>query len=323
MSSQSLLINNLLSVPVLVFTLGVVAALFRSDARLPEPVYQAISIFLLFGIGLKGGHSLKSIAFTDFISPALAVLIIGSVVPAIAFFSLRLVTSLSSADRGAFAAHYGSTSLVTFTAGLLFLENRAISVEPYATALLTLMEIPGIVVGIYLGSRGLKESVKWRETLIETLTGKTIILLVGGLFVGYFTSEIGYAKVTPFFIDLQSGALTLFLLHLGFIAGGQLGQLKTAGVAIAIFSIVFPIVAGALGVLAGTLAGLSVGGAAILGILAASASYIAAPAAVSLGLPTANGSLALFASIGITFPFNLLVGIPLYLEMAKKLATIL
>lgn len=322
MTSQSLLMSNLLSVPVLVFTLGVLAALFRSDARLPDPVYQAISIFLLFGIGLKGGHSLKSIAFSDFISPALAVLVVGSLIPAIAFFSLRLVRNLSSADRGAFAAHYGSTSLVTFTAGLLFLENRAISVEPYATALLTLMEIPGIVVGIYLGSRGLKESVKWRETLIETLTGKTIILLVGGLFVGYFTSEIGYAKVTPFFIDLQSGALTLFLLHLGFIAGGQMGQLKSAGVSIAIFSIVFPIVAGALGVMAGTLAGLSVGGAAILGILAASASYIAAPAAVSLGLPTANGSLALFASIGITFPFNLLVGIPLYLEIAEKLATI-
>ena len=322
MTPQSLLMSNLLSVPVLVFTLGVLAALFRSDARLPDPVYQAISIFLLFGIGLKGGHSLKSIAFSDFISPALAVLVVGSLIPAIAFFSLRLVRNLSSADRGAFAAHYGSTSLVTFTAGLLFLENRAISVEPYATALLTLMEIPGIVVGIYLGSRGLKESVKWRETLIETLTGKTIILLVGGLFVGYFTSEIGYAKVTPFFIDLQSGALTLFLLHLGFIAGGQMGQLKSAGVSIAIFSIVFPIVAGALGVMAGTLAGLSVGGAAILGILAASASYIAAPAAVSLGLPTANGSLALFASIGITFPFNLLVGIPLYLEIAEKLATI-
>ena len=321
MSSQSILMSNLLSVPVLVFTLGVLAALFRSDARLPEPVYQAISIFLLFGIGLKGGHSLKSIAFTDFISPALAVLIVGSVVPALAFFSLRLVKSLSSADRGAFAAHYGSTSLVTFTAGLLFLENRAVSVEPYATALLTLMEIPGIVVGIYLGSRGAKSTVKWRETLIETLTGKTIILLVGGLFVGYFTSEIGYAKVTPFFIDLQSGALTLFLLHLGFIAGGQMGQMKTAGIPIAIFSLTFPIVAGALGVLAGNIAGLSVGGSAILGILAASASYIAAPAAVSLGLPTANGSLALFASIGITFPFNLLAGIPLYLEIAKILAS--
>jgi hypothetical protein len=251
------------------------------------------------------------------------VLIIGSLIPAIAFFSLRLVKSLSSADRGAFAAHYGSTSLVTFTAGLLFLENRAISVEPYATALLTLMEIPGIVVGIYLGSRGVKAAVKWRETLIETLTGKTIILLVGGLFVGYFTSEIGYTKVAPFFIDLQSGALTLFLLHLGFIAGGQMGQMKTAGISIAIFSITFPIVAGALGVAAGTLAGLSVGGAAILGILAASASYIAAPAAVSLGLPTANGSLALFASIGITFPFNLLVGIPLYLEIAEKASKII
>ncbi|CAN2193162.1 Na+-dependent bicarbonate transporter superfamily [Candidatus Nanopelagicaceae bacterium] len=320
MSSQSLLTSNLLSVPVLVFILGIVAALFRSDLRLPEPVYRAISIFLLFGIGLKGGHSLKSIAFSDFISPALAVLIIGSLIPAIAFITLRLVKSLSNADRGAFAAHYGSTSLVTFTAGLIFLESRSIAVEPFATALLTLMEIPGIVVGIYLGSRGIQATVKWRETLIETLTGKTIILLVGGLFVGYFASEAGYLKVTPFFIDLQSGALTLFLLHLGFIAGSQLGQFKIAGLPIAIFSVLFPIFAGTLGVIAGNIAGLSIGGAAILGVLAASASYIAAPAAVSLGLPSANGSLALFASIGITFPFNLLVGIPLYLEIAEQLA---
>jgi hypothetical protein len=185
------------------------------------------------------------------------------------------------------------------------------------------MEIPGIVVGIYLGSRGMKSTVKWRETLLETLTGKTITLLVGGLFVGFFTSEAGYLKVTPFFIDLQSGILALFLLHLGFIAGSQLNQMKSAGFSVAIFSVLFPVLAGALGVLAGTLAGLSIGGATILGVLSASASYIAAPAAVSLGLPSANGSLALFASIGITFPFNLLVGIPIYLEIAELLARII
>lgn len=323
MSGQSLLASNLLSVPVLVFVLGVLAALARSDLRLPDPVYQAISIFLLFGIGLKGGHSLKEIAFSDFISPALAVLILGTLIPASAFFALRLIKNLSRADRGAFAAHYGSTSLVTFTAGLVYLESRAIEVEPFATALLTLMEIPGIVVGIYLGSRGIKASVKWRETLIETLTGKTITLLVGGLFIGYFASEVGYQKASPFFIDLQSGVLALFLLHLGFIAGSQLHQMKSAGVRLAIFSIFFPIFAGTLGVIAGNFAGLSIGGATILGILAASASYIAAPAAVSLGLPSAKGSLALFASIGITFPFNLLVGIPLYLEIAKLLAEVM
>ena len=317
MQSQSLLIGNLLSVPVLVFTLGVIASLVRSDLRLPEPVYQVISVFLLFGIGLKGGHSLKNVALSEFISPALAVLVLGSVIPIIAFFTLRIVNSLSQSDRGAFAAHYGSTSLVTFSAGLLFLEGRGIVVEPFATAMLTLMEIPGIVVGIYLGSRNMKVAVKWRETLAETLTSKTILLLVGGLLVGSVTSEVGYEKVTPFFIDLQSGILALFLLHLGCVAGSKVGEMRSAGFLILIFSIGMPLVARTLGVIAGNIAGLSVGGAAILGVLSASASYIAAPAAVSLGLPSANGSLALFASIGITFPFNLSIGIPIYLEIAR------
>lgn len=323
MNSQSVLLGNLLSVPVLVFLLGVVVALFKSDLRLPEPVYQAISIFLLFGIGLKGGHALKSVALQDFIAPALAVLLLGTLIPALAYLSLRLIKSLSQADRGAFAAHYGSTSLVTFTAGLLFLENRQIFVEPYATAMLTLMEIPGIVVGIYLGSRHVNREVQWGKTLIETLTGKTITLLVGGLAIGFFTTEAGFEKVTPFFIDLQSGILALFLLHLGALAGSKVSEMRGAGIYVAIFGLAFPLAAGAIGVLAGTLVGLSVGGAAILGILTASASYIAAPAAVSLGLPTANGSLALFSSIGITFPFNLLVGIPIYLEIAQKLAVVL
>jgi hypothetical protein len=318
-ASESVLVSNLLSVPVLVFVLGVIAALFRGDLRLPEPVYQAISIFLLFGIGLKGGHSLKSVSAGEFISPAIAVLVLGALIPLLAFTSLKVVKSLSHSDRGAFAAHYGSTSLVTFTAALIFLETRSVEVEPFATAMLTIMEIPGILVGIYLGSRMAHSQVKWKSTFQEIATSKTIVLLIGGLLVGLLASETGYQKVTPFFIDLQSGALTLFLLHLGFIAGSKAGEARIAGLPIAIFSVLFPIVAGALGVIAGNLAGLSVGGSTILGVLAASASYIAAPAAVSLGLPKANGSLALFASIGITFPFNLLVGIPLYLEMAQWL----
>lgn len=317
--SHSLFLSNLLSVPVLLFIFGLMAALIKSDLRLPDQVYQAISIFLLFGIGLKGGHSLKSVAVEDFLQPALAVLLLGALIPTLAYVALSPVKSLTQSDRGAFAAHYGSTSLVTFSAGLIFLESRTIAVEPFATAMLTLMEIPGIIVGIYLGSRNLSESVQWRQTLIETIASKTIVLLVGGSIIGYASSEIGYQKVTPFFIDLQSGVLALFLLHLGYVAGSKLPEMRIAGLPIVIFSIALPLIAGSLGVVVGTLAGLSVGGVTILGVLCASASYIAAPAAVSLGLPQANGSLALLASIGITFPFNLLVGIPIYLEIAQLL----
>ena len=319
MEIGSIVSSNLLSVPVLVFALGIFAATFKSDVRLPEPVYQAISIFLLFGIGLKGGHSLKGVAMSDFALPAATTILIGALIPFLAFYILKLFTTFNRADRGAIAAHYGSTSLVTFSAAMLFLDNSGIFIEPYATALLTIMEIPGIIVGIYLGSRRAESLVHWGETLREVITGKTISLLVGGLIVGSIASDGGYQRVSPFFIDIQYGVLTLFLLHLGFLAGSNLNQIKSVGLQIGVFAIAFPIAMGALGVAAGSAIGLSIGGATILGALSASASYIAAPAAVSLGLPKANGSLALISSIGLTFPFNLIIGIPLYLEIAQLL----
>ena len=322
MSSTSVALTNLTSVAVLVFVLGFLAASIKSDVRIPDQVYQMISVFLLFGIGLKGGHALKGVSFESFIGPAIATFLLGMLIPVMAFFSLKLVNKINDLDRGAIAAHYGSTSLVTFTAALLFLENSGIKVEGFATALLTIMEVPGIVVGVYLGSRHRDKKVQWGKTLHEVVTGKTILLLVGGLIIGVSTSHAGYKSVEPFFIDLQSGFLTLFLLHLGYLAGSNWNEIKEVGAKVGIFAIIFPIIAGTLGVIGGNLVGLSVGGATILGVLCASASYIAAPAAVSVGLPEANAPLALMSSIGVTFPFNLFVGIPLYLEIAKKISTL-
>ena len=318
MNQNSVAITNLTSVAVLVFILGFLAARIKSDMRIPEQIYQMISIFLLFGIGLKGGHALKDVSFDSFLGPALATLMLGVSIPFAAFVSLKLVRKINDADRGAIAAHYGSTSLVTFTAALLFLENSAVQVEGFATALLTIMEVPGIVVGVYLGSRHRDKSVQWGKTLHEVITGKTILLLVGGLIIGAITSQTGYLKVAPFFIDLQSGFLALFLLHLGYLAGSNWEEIKKVGARVAVFAIIFPIFAGTLGVIVGNMVGLSIGGATILGVLSASASYIAAPAAVSVGLPEANAPLALMSSIGVTFPFNLIFGIPLYLEIAKR-----
>jgi hypothetical protein len=317
--SLQVAIDNLTSVAVLVFAFGFLAARIKSDVRIPEPIYQAISIYLLFGIGLKGGNAIRTATFDEFIAPALGTIFIGTLIPLIAFFTLHLFKRLSSIDRGAIAAHYGSTSLVTFSAGLLFLENNLIKVEGFATALLTLLEIPGLIVGIYLGTRSSNAKVKWRETITEVLLGKTVLLLAGGLLIGAITSDAGYRAVSPFFVDLLNGILVLFLLHLGFVAGSNWFEIKQVGFPVIIFGILFPIFAGTIGVVVGTITGLSVGGAAILGILAASASYIAAPAAISVAMPQANGSLALMASIGVTFPFNLILGIPIYLRIAQML----
>lgn len=317
MSSWSIAHANLTSVGVLTFIFGILAARIKSDVRVPDAIYQFLSIYLLFGIGLKGGHSLKSSSLSELATPALTTIACGILIPLLAFLVLKMIKVLNDVDRGSIAAHYGSTSLVTFSAGLLFLESNNIFVEGYAPALLTLLEIPGLIVGIFLASRSLTTKVRWSSTLKEVLLGKTVLLLAGGLVIGLITSKEGYVKVSPFFVDLLNGFLVLFLLHLGYLAGSNFAEIKKVGAPLAAFGIFFPLFSGVIGVAAGSLIGMSVGGATMLGILAASASYIAAPAAVSVALPTASPTLALMSSIGITFPFNLILGIPIYYKIAQ------
>lgn len=317
--SLSNALGNLTSVSVLVFILGFIAARFKSDIRIPDPVYQIISVYLLFGIGLKGGVSLRHSTVTGLAKPVVATLILGCIIPALAFFLLKIIKSLSEIDRGAIAAHYGSTSLVTFTAALVFLDNAKIEYEGFATALLTIMEIPGIVIGIFLATRHLNRQLSWSISLKEIVLGKTIILLVGGLVVGAISGDAGYARVEPFFVNLLPGILALFLMHLGYLAGQRIHVIKETGAGLFAFAILFPLISGSLGVIGGYLAGLSVGGATVLGVLSASASYIAAPAAVGIALPEANPSLSITSSLGITFPFNLTVGIPIFYTFAQVL----
>jgi len=319
MSTWSIAQANLTSVGVLGFIFGFLASRIKSDVRVPDAIYQFLSIYLLFGIGLKGGHSLKSTPFQELLLPAFATLACGVLIPLLAFTFLRFVRALNGVDRGSIAAHYGSTSLVTFSAAILFLESNSIFVEGFAPALLTLMEIPGLIVGIFLASRSLTSKVGWAETMREVLLGKTVLLLIGGLSIGFITSDQGYGKVSPFFVDLLSGFLVLFLIHLGYLAGSSFSEIKSVGKPLVIFAVLFPILSGAIGVGAGSLIGLSVGGATMLGVLSASASYIAAPAAVSVALPQASKTIALMSSIGITFPFNLILGIPIYYRFAELL----
>ena len=321
-SSWDLALSNLVSVGVLAFAFGFLAARIKSDVRVPEQIYQFLSIYLLFGIGLKGGHSLKNVSFEEVFAPAVTTIVAGALIPVVAYLSLRLIKSLSVVDRGSIAAHYGSTSLVTFSAALLFLESNSIFVEGFAPALLTLMEIPGLIVGIYLGSRKSGSEVKWSETLKEVLLGKTVLLLCGGLFIGAVSTNEGYEKVNPFFGGLLSGFLVLFLLHLGYLAGFNFSEGRKVGKPLIVFAIFFPLIVGVVGVAIGELIGLSVGGATVFGVLCASASYIAAPAAVHVALPKANATLALMSSIGVTFPFNLIVGIPVYFKVAEFLSTL-
>ena len=206
------------------FILGFIAARFKGDIRIPDPVYQIISVYLLFGIGLKGGVSLRHSTLDGIAKPIIATLILGCIVPALAFFALKFIKSLTEIDRGAIAAHYGSTSLVTFTAALVFLDNAKIEYEGFATTLLTIMEIPGIIIGIFLATRHLNRQVSWSISLKEIVLGKTIILLVGGLVVGAISGDAGYARVEPFFVNLLPGILALFLIQPCIVTGKQIGR---------------------------------------------------------------------------------------------------
>ena len=318
-SSLEIARSNLTSVSVLVFVLGFLAARFKSDIRIPDAVYQVISTYLLFGIGLKGGVSLSNSDFGGIARPMLVTFTLGCIIPVLAFVALSPIKRLPEIDRGSIAAHYGSTSLVTFTAALVLLENLNKPYEGFATTLLAIMEIPGIIIGIFLATRHLNRKVAWSNSLKEIIFGKTVILLIGGLVVGAVSGSAGYEKVTPFFVNLLPGVLALFLMHLGYLAGSQIKVLREVGVGLFVFAIIFPLFAGTLGVISGVVAGLSVGGATVLGVLCASASYIAAPAAVQVALPEANPSLSITASLGVTFPFNLIIGIPVLYTLATKL----
>lgn len=313
-STLGLAVTNLTSPPVLAFVLGVLAAVIKADLRLPDAVYQATSMYLLLAIGIKGGVALREAGLAEVWAPVLAALVLGVLVPIAAFAVLRVLTPLGRIDRGAMAAHYGSTSLVTFTAALVFLDVAAIEYEGYVATLLTVLEVPGIIVGLMLATRG----PSWRTSLNEVLTSKSILLLVGGLALGAITGPEGYVRVEPFFGALFTGVLTLFLLEMGVLAGRRLGDIRSAGPGLVVFGLGFPVAAGTAGIVGGTLAGMSVGGAAVLGVLCASASYIAAPAAVRLALPEANPGITLTSALGITFPFNLIIGIPLLVAIAQQ-----
>jgi hypothetical protein len=319
MDTLSLALDNLTSPPVLAFVLGLVATLAGSDLRLPEPIYQLLTVYLLLGIGIKGGVALSEAPVSDVLGPVLVTLVLGVVIPVLAFWLLRLGTRLGPVDRAALAAHYGSTSLVTFTAATVFFTSSGVPFEGFTTTLLAVLEVPAIVIGLMLAGRHTARAASWRESLTEVLTGRSVVLLVGGLVLGYVTGTSGYERVEPFFGGLFQGMLTLFLLEMGVIAARRLRDLPQAGPGLVVFAIAFPVLAGVLGIVGGLATGLSVGGAATLGVLTASASYIAAPAAVRLALPSANPGYYLTASLGITFPFNLILGIPLYLAIAERL----
>jgi hypothetical protein len=310
MNSLDLAIENLTSPPVLAFVLGALAVILRSDLRLPDPIHTWISTYLLLAIGLKGGHSLKGSDISSLTKPALLTIAFGIAIPVVVFFVTTKLLKLNAPDAGSIAAHYGSVSVVTFTAAMIFAMEADFITEPFMTSLVAILEVPGIVVALVLASMK-SEGVNWRTAVHEVLTGRSVLLLIGGLVIGAVSTANSYGRVEPFFVGMFSGLLTLFLLDMGATVATRFATSGRPPLRMAIFAIITPIVFGTAGILAAHSIGLSIGGSAVFGIMAASASYIAAPAAVRIALPNADSGLSLGLALGVTFPFNLTIGIPL------------
>jgi hypothetical protein len=300
---------------VLFFLLGLIARIARSDLRLPEAMYDALAIYLLLAIGLKGGVQLAQQPLATVLPQALAAIALGAAIPLLLFPLLR--AKLARPDAASIAAHYGSVSVVTFAVATSFLAARQIDAESHMPLLVALMEAPGIVVGIVLARAGGGQRISWGPLAHEVLFGKSVLLLLGGLAIGALVGPEGSRPIAPLFTDLFKGVLALFLLEMGLVAGGRIGDLRRAGPFLLAFGIGAPLALGALGALVGQAIGLSLGGTTLLATLAASASYIAAPTAMRIAVPEANPALSIGVALGITFPFNIFVGIPLYLQYAR------
>lgn len=317
--------SNLLTPMVLFFVLGLFAAAVRSDLSVPEAVAKGLALYLVFAIGFKGGVEIAEYGLTtDLILAILAGIVLSALIPFLAYAFLKATTKLDEVDIGAIAAHYGSISIVTFVAGTQSLTSLGIAHEGYMVAVAAAMEAPAIFSGLWLAHRGINGGSAGAggggmdgSVLREIAFNGSIVLLVGAFFIGWITGAEGMAAVSPFIVDPFKGVLCLFLLDMGLVAGrGLRDSWRLLGLGTVLFGLYMPLIGAALGLLLGSLIGLSLGGVALLMTLSASASYIAVPAALRLALPEARTELSLTLSLGITFPFNLTIGIPVYIAVA-------
>ncbi|MBW4556175.1 MAG: sodium-dependent bicarbonate transport family permease [Trichormus sp. ATA11-4-KO1] len=312
----SLIVSNILNPPVLAFFLGMLAVFLRSDLEIPAPLPKLFSLYLLFAIGFKGGVELvKSGIGQEVILTLVAAILMACIVPIYTFFILRL--KLDAYNAAAIASTYGSISAVTFITAGSFLTQLGINFDGYMVAALALMESPAIIVGlilvnIFTANQDKREFI-WSEVIREACLNSSVYLLVGSLIMGVLTGEHGAEVLKPFTQDLFYGVLTFFLLDMGLLAAKRIKDLQKTGAFLILFAILTPIVNAGIALVMAKLIGMSQGDTLLFSVLCASASYIAVPAAMRLSVPEANPSLYISTALAVTFPFNIIVGIPLYL----------
>ncbi len=317
---SAILIENLVSPITLAFLLGVLATLIRSDLEIPEPVIRIFAIFLLFSIGLQGGRELATADLGNLAGAIGITALLVILTPVLAFFAARFIVGLDIRNSAGVAALYGSVSSVTFVVSRAYAEGAGTPMEGYITGLVALMEL-GILVALFCGRLAISRAsgaggAGLGPILMETLRGRGLLLLGGGLVIGAAIGEKNFEQVSPFFVDLFRGVLVLFLLEMGMTAARSLREFASVGPRMLAFGLAMPMVHGLIATGLATAAGLPIGSAFVLGAVAASASYIDAPAAVRATFPEANPGIYLTSSLGITFPFMLILGIPAVYQMA-------
>ncbi len=340
------LADNLLTPLPLCFAMGIICKLIHGGIKIPKELYYSISIYLLMSIGIIGGHELAheyiEHGITTIWKPALVTLCLGCLTPISAYVVLRYVGRFSIADAAGIAAHYGSTSAVTYIVADGYANSQGHKPDAYLPTLVTILECPGIAVALIIGAVAMgmqKQTIKkepgelhyeedsksklW-EALHEVLTGQSLLLMVGLLIIGFIATYAGakFDVYHEFFYNKNQvfrGALCIFLLEMGLVTGERLKDLLKVGPFLIAFGIIIPLIHGFFGAWLGEMAGMNLGGCTVLAAIVSSASYIAAPPAVRLSLPEANPTLSMTASLGITFPFNIAFGIPIYYQMAKAL----
>ncbi len=335
MEILQLIQSNLLTPIILFFLFGIIAARIKSDLKIPEAISEFLPIYLLAAIGLHGGIEMRNTGFENMLIPMFVAIGLSLLFTLNHYQILRRLGKFNIFDSYALASTYGAVGAVTFSVGLSFLKNQGVTSEGYLAAILAILEPVAFIMAIFLTNMavskqirakkqsftndelsdidvGLKETkTKLSQVLHESLTGKAIVILLGSIVIGYMIGAEGFSSISIVFDQMFTGAIVIFMIEMGIIAGQRLGDIKKVGIFLVAFAIIMPTFNGIIGVLVATAMGLSLGGAVMFGLLLASASFIAAPAVLRHSIPQANPSLYITSALGITFPFNIIVLLPI------------
>lgn len=320
-------LSNLLVPAMMFFALGLFAHLIHSDLKFPPDLTKALTIYLLVGIGLHGGKELAKVELAPALEAVVAAVGLGLFLPVVAYTLLR-GGRIDKLNASAIAAHYGSVSAGTFLTAVAFLDSVGVKYETYPVIMLAIMESPAILIGLVLASLSRRSSAHHTKrdglagSLVrESFTNGSIVLLFGSMVIGALSTPSSVGKIMPFFDSVFMGVLCLFLLDMGMEAARRLSDFRRVGAFLIGFGLLMPLLGAAAGLSIGHwLLGFGIGGTLLVAVLGASASYIAVPPAMRLAIPEANPSFYLTLSLGVTFPFNVVIGIPLYYSAAQWLA---